>query len=209
MYRLLLVLLCCPILVLAGDGTLQVPPRQLYIANGFLTSSTGVPLQIHSLRATILGEPPETKSNKGNVVMVTSGTAFLTNAAIAKMLNEKLKERGLSAIQVSRDNGLLKIAGTAKKTITVSFTIEGPLSVTPEGFLRLDAKKMKVGKIPGLADLLGLSPEKVIGHDPGVQADKNSVILNPDLLWGLPIHTAVKRLALQTDGLLLVFGRNK
>jgi hypothetical protein len=48
----------------------------------------------------------------------------------------------------------------------------------------------------------------MIGSDKGkgVQASKNSVTFDPDLMWGLPIHGRVVRAATTNKGLLLTFG---
>jgi hypothetical protein len=105
----------------------------------------------------------------------------------------------------------VKITGTSKKSLSVPFTIEGPLALTPDGQIRLETKKIQVAKLPGLAGLLGMDPQKMLGGSPtkGVKTEKDAITFDPDLLWGLPVHGKVTRLAYEKSGLLLVFGDTK
>jgi len=103
----------------------------------------------------------------------------------------------------------VKITGKAKKGVSLPFTIEGPVSLTDKGHIRLQMTEMKVAHLPkGVAQLLGIDPEKMAGDGTvkGVSMDKNSISFDPDLLWGLPVHGQVTRLVVQNNGLLLLFG---
>ncbi len=196
------------------------PPTQLYIAAGTLISGSGAPIQVHSLHAMLqhaASPSVEQKQNEGqkqngpSVVTITSGTAFLSNSSLGTLLNSKLDQRGLQDIKVSNDKGQVKITGKDKKAVSVPFTIGGPISLMPQGSIRLQTKKVQVAHIPGLADLLGVDPKKMTGDGSvkGVQASKDAIIFDPDLLWGLPVHGRVTRLTFERNGLLLVFGEAK
>jgi hypothetical protein len=171
-------------------------------------SGSGGPIEVRSFSALIQdGRAPGKSSDKQEkVVTIVAGTAFLSNDTMSKLLNDKFRKR--KDISVSNDNGKVKITGKAKKTITIPFTIEGPVSLTQQGFIQLKTETVKAGKLPGLAELLGMNPEKMTGDGSvkGVRADKNSISFDPDLLWGLPVHGKVTKLALERNGLLLVFG---
>jgi len=185
-------------------------PTHLFIKSGTLLSGSGAPIQVRSFQTSIADghAPGKPTDHEEKVVTILSGTAFLSNQSLSKLLNEKLAGKNLEDIQVSCDKGKVKITGKAKKAIAVPFTIEGPVSLTPQGFIHLKTEEKKVGKLPGLADLLGLNPDKIAGDGSvkGIKAEKDAIDFDPDLLWGLPVHGRVTRLALQQNGLLLVFG---
>lgn len=192
------------------------PSTRLDIASGTLISGSGAPIEVRSFKTTIeKGEnhPGRNKEEKSGptVVTIASGTAFLTVDSLSKLLNSKFGERGLQDIKVSEDKGRVKITGTAKKKVSVPFTIEGPITLAPNGFIRLGTEKVQVAKLPGLADLLGVKPDKLVGDGSvkGVKAEKDAILFDPDLLWGLPVHGRVTRLAFNGKGLLLVFGEQK
>ncbi len=189
-------------------------PTQLFIASGTLVSGDGAPIQVHSLKAAIEDQPSpsgQKQQTDPKAVSISSGSAFLSNSSLGRLLNSKLNQRGLQDIKVSNDKGRVKITGTSKKSISVPFTIEGPVSLTSNGQIRLETKKVQVANLPGLAGLLGINPEKMIDGGPvkGVQTEKDAITFDPDLLWGLPVHGKVTRLAYERNGLLLVFGDTK
>lgn len=192
------------------------PPTRLDIASGTLISGSGAPIEVRSLKTTIeKGENHPEKGKKAEsgqtAITIASGTAFLSIDSLSKLLNSKFGERGLQDIKVSNDKGQVKITGTAKKKMSVPFTIEGPVTLAPNGFIRLSTEKVQVAKVPGLADLLGVKPDKLVGDGSvkGVKAEKDAILFDPDLLWGLPVHGRVTRLAFNGKGLLLVFGDQK
>jgi|SRR5579871_4402665 len=211
-FLLSLVLLLTSTVLFAGS----VPSKQdskashLIIQSGSLVSSSGGPIEVRSFDAAIQdGHRPGSSSQKEEkVVTIERGQAFLSNDSLGKLLTAKLRGRNLEDIKVTFDKGKVKITGKAKKALTLPFTIEGPVSLTPDGHIRLKAEKMEVGKLPGLADLLGINPEKMAGDGKvkGVEADKDSITFDPDLLWGLPVHGVVRHLAYGERGLTLDFG---
>ena len=155
------------------------------------------------------GNKKEQKQEQ-TAITIASGSAFLSVDSLAQLLNSKFGERGLQDIKVSNDKGQVKITGTAKKKVSVPFTIEGPVTLAPNGFIRLATEKVQIAKLPGLADLLGVKPDKMVGGSlKGVKAEKDAILFDPDLLWGLPVHGRVTRLAFNSKGLLLVFGEQK
>ncbi len=186
-------------------------PTRLLVRSGTLISGDGAPIQLHAFEADIADGTDKTSSEHvGNkVVLVKSGEAFLTNDALGQLLTGKLKNHNMEDIKVSNDKGKMKITGKAKKGITVPFTIEGPVSLTSNGQIRLEMTKENVAHLPkGLVQVLGIDPEKMAGDGKvkGVSMDKNFIAFDPDLLWGLPVHGRVTKLTVQNNGLLLVFG---
>ncbi len=189
------------------------PPTRLLIHSGALISRDGAPIQLHSFEADIADGEGNKSEHLGNkIVLIRRGDAFLSNDALSRLLNDKLKGRNLEDIKVTTEQSKVKITGKAKKAITVPFTIEGPVSLTNQGFIRLETKSVKVAKLPkAIAELLGMDPEKLAGDGKvkGVSADKNSISFDPDLLWGLPVHGVVTRLRVERTVLLLIFGAPK
>jgi hypothetical protein len=187
-------------------------PSRLYIASGTLISGSGAPIELRSLHASI----EDGKGKKGcdpkaappQVVSIADGNAFLSDNSLNTLLNAAVAGHSLQNIKVSSEKGKVKITGTAQKTIPVAFSVEGPVTLTPQGLIRLKAEKVSVADLPGLADLLGLNPKNLTDHGSikGVQAQKDAILFDPDLLWGLPVHGRVTRLVLERNGLLLTFG---
>ena len=194
-----------------ADRPNREPPTRLLIRSGALVSGNGATIQLHAFEAEIAdGNDGKATEHVGNkIVLIKAGDAFLSNDALGRLLNDKLKGHNLEDIKVSNDKGQVKITGTAKKAVSVPFTIEGPVSLTDKGFIRLEMAKMKVAHLPkGVAQFLGIDPEKMAGDGTvkGVSMDKNAISFDPDLLWGLPVHGKVTRLAVENNGLRLIFG---
>jgi len=210
----LVLLLLYATCALAEDATATKThgkPAQLLIRSGTLVSGDGAPIQLRSFEAEIADgvdkKSPEHVGNK--IVLVKSGDAFISNDALGRLLNGKLRDHHMEDIKVTSDKGKIKITGKAKKAVTVPFTIEGPVSLTDKGLIRLEMATVKVAHLPkGVVDFLGMDPEKLAGDGSvkGVSMDKNAIAFDPDLLWGLPVHGQVTRLAVQNNGLLLIFG---
>ena len=187
------------------------PPARLSIASGILYSATGAAIQLRSVNAEIQHGSCGGEQNKpgASCVSVENGAAVISDDSLSKLLNEKLAGRGLKEIKVSEDKGKVKITGKADKLLTMPFTVEGPVSLTKDGNIRLQTETVRVAKLPGLADLLGVDPEKMTGDNSikGITADKNSITFDPNLLWGMSVNGKVTRLVLQHTGLVLMFGQ--
>ncbi len=176
-----------------------------------MISGDGGPIQLRAFEADIANQQGKKNSDQveSKIVLIKTGDAFITNDSLSKLLTGKLKDHNMEDIKVSNDKGKVKITGKAKKGITVPFTIEGPVSLTSNGQIRLEMTEEKVAHLPkGFTQLLGIDPEKMAGDGKvkGVSMDKNSIQFDPDLLWGLPVHGHVTKLTVQNNGLLLVFG---
>ena len=192
---------------------------RLHIDSGTLYTRSGIPIHISHANARIApglhatGTDGNKSRNDGDnkVVFLDSGRVDLSNDSLTKLMNSKIQGKGIDDLKVTTDNGKIKISGKMKKVISVPVTIEGPASATADGKIELHTRKEKAGFLPikGLADALGMSiNDKVIGNKAkGVKADgDDSIIFDPDELWGLPIHGTVTRVLVQRGGLLLVFG---
>ncbi len=186
-------------------------PIRLRIRSGTLIGSDGAPIELRGFEADVAdGNCDPSKDHVGDkVVLIRAGDAFLSNESLGRLLTDKLKDHNLTDIKISNDKGKVKITGTAKKAISVPFTIEGPVTLTDKGLIRLEMATMKVAHLPkGVAEFLGIDPEKMAGDGKvkGVSMEKNAIAFDPDLLWDLPVHGRVRRLTVGKNGLRLMFG---
>lgn len=184
---------------------------KLHIKSGTLYTKSGIPIQLTNANARIAGGlKPEVGDKDGNkdVVFLDQGVVTLSDDSLSKLLQSKVKDKGVEDLKVTTDKGQIKITGKMKKLISVPMTIEGPASATSDGKIELHTKEVKTAKLPikGLADALGLNVSKVVGDSKGVKSQGDTIIFDPDELWGLPIHGFVTQVVVQQNGIVLHFG---
>ena len=228
LHPLALLLLLFPCAVLSGasdqksDGKQNSgKPSRLQVDSGTLFTSSGIPVALRRVLATIQkrsnqnskdGADPDGSENASEVVTIDSGRVVLTDTSLTRLMNQKIGQDGkVHDLKVTSEKGQLKITGKAKKTIAVPFTLEGPLKPTADGQVELQANEVKAVDIPGLAQLLGFNVQKAVGTNAakGVHAQKNTIIFNPDKLWGLPIHGKVTGVDVQQNRVVLTFGNQQ
>jgi len=184
---------------------------RLRIQSGMLYTKSGIPIKLSHATARIAngmkgsGGP---KKEDNDIVFLDSGLVSLSNDSLSKLLQSKVKDKGVEDLKVTTDKGQIKISGKMKKLIDVPMTIEGPTTATPDGKIELHTKTMKTARLPikGLADALGMNVSDVVGNSKGVRADGDTIIFDPDELWGLPIHGFVTEVSVQANGIVLHFG---
>ena len=198
----------------------------LRVDAGTLFTADGVPIQLRRVTAKIIAHhldknDPKQKGcqdasggddpPKSEVVVIQQGNVIVSSDSLTKLLDKKVGEKGkLKDLKFSTDpkKNQVHISGKTKKIIDVPFDLQGPVKATDNGQIELDAQSVKAADIPGLAGLLGLTVQKAAGKNAakGVKTEQNTIIFNPDQLWGLPVHGTVTKVAVQKNGLLLVFG---
>ena len=182
---------------------------RLIITSGTLYTRSGIPMHLsHAVARIARGLQPVAGDGK-SVVFLDSGQVGLTNDSMGKLLNTKFKDGSVSDLSVKTHDNKIKISGKMKKVISLPVAIEGPLNVTPDGKLELRTTSMKTGKLPikGLADALGMNVSHIVGSNAkGVSAGGDTLIFDPDELWGLPVHGHLVRVLIQQNGLVLIFG---
>lgn len=200
-------------------------PSRLRVDSGTLFTFDGVPIELRGVMATIQkrsskpqpqgkedddgGDAPARGESRSELVTIDSGRVLVSDESLTKLMNEKISKNGkVYDLKLTADKNQLKITGKAKKVIDVPFTLEGPVKPTPDGQIELDAKSVKAADIPGLAQLFGFTVQKAVGTKAakGVHAEQNTIIFDPDKLWGLPVHGKVTGVQLQPHGVVLVFG---
>jgi hypothetical protein len=125
-------------------------------------------------------------------------------------LNSHLNSGNVKDLSVTTEPEKVTIKGKAHKVVDVPFQLDGKVMATPDGLIKLQVGDEKAAHLPeSITKALGFDDlSKMIGNDAGkgIQANKNSVTFDPDLMWGLPIHGRVVRAATNAKGLMLTFG---
>jgi hypothetical protein len=193
-------------------GQDSAPPdamTRLVINSGTLYTRSGVPLHLaHAVALVAKGMQPIPGDGKA-VVVLNSGQVSVTSDSLGKLMRTKLQGKGIEDLSITTDANKVKISGKMKKIVKVPITIEGPLDVTPDGKIELRTTSMKTAKLPikGLADALGMNVSHIVGNNAnGVKSEGDTLIFDPDELWGLPVHGHLVKAVVQSNGLLLVFG---
>ncbi len=218
------------------QGETKGRPSTLRIESGTLVTSAGIPIGLQHVDVKIVGsKKPEqdgkdkqdgqdekksgddkkdskNETAKSEAITIETGTVVLKSNSLTRLLNQKVGKNGkLEDLKVTTDKSKneVHITGKAKKVIGVPFELKGPVKATPNGQIQLDATSVKAADIPGLAQLLGLTVQKAAGTHAakGVKTETNTIVFNPDQLWGLPVHGFVRQAHVEQDGLVLLFGQ--
>lgn len=185
------------------------PPRpsHLHIDSATLTTGSGAPLRLTNADIEL---PPKELKNKMPTV-IAKGEAFITSEALTILIGEKVSSHSIDNFHVETEDGQrAKISGTIKKAgLPVPVTIEGPLTLTKDGVLRLEIKSEKALGIPmkSLGDALGLSPDKAVKtkQTRAIRVEKDALLVDPSALLGTAQGRVVEAKT-SSKGLTLRFG---
>ena len=201
--------LCVCGIALAQDSAPAGAMTRLVIDSGTLYTRSGIPMHLsHAVALIAKGMQPIPGDGKA-VVLLNSGQVSVTSDSLSKLMRAKLQGKGIDDLSIATNGNKIKISGKVKKIVKVPITIEGPLDVTSDGKLEMRTTSMKAAKLPfkGFADALGMNISHIVGNDKkGVKSEGDTLIFDPDELWGLPVHGHLVRALVQKNGLLLVFG---
>jgi hypothetical protein len=154
-------------------------------------------LEIRSLRGQLQRTNPELTvsfddSSSFSVQIDTAEVAVSTASLTALMNSYVLAYDGapIKKVMVSIDGNRLIQKGTIHKGIDLAFEIEGSLSTTEDGNVRLHADKVSAAHVPvkGLLHLFGKDLEKLVNQNAGrgMQIDGDDIILIPKALTPAP-----------------------
>ena len=217
-------LACAGICLAASDIAVRktdaplLEERRLIIRSGTLFTKDGVPIslsgfdsEIQSDKSSQSGAPIGPKEIRD--VVVRSGSAFVRAKDLGKMLQSHLNNDKVTSLLVETAGNEIKISGHLKKAIPVHFEIKGPISVTESGLLDLHESSMKVDKLPmkALSQMLGMDPAHVIGNgaDKVLQANKEDILLDPAMLWGMSVRGKLTQARVANGGLVLIYGSSR
>ncbi|MEA2562338.1 MAG: hypothetical protein QOH06_3842 [Acidobacteriota bacterium] len=177
-----------------------------------------VVLEVHSLRGEFVptreGEPPwfdepasfSVHIDQGEVAMTAAGMSAVMNRYVFNYPGAPVKD-----IKLEIEGDHIKQTATIKKKVDLKTTIEGKLSVTPEGDIRLHPDKIKADGLPvkGLLDLFDVELEEMVKtrESRGVRIDENDFILDPEKLLPPPRITGrVTAVRIEGDRIIQTFG---
>lgn len=179
----------------------------LHIDSATLTTGSGAPLRLTN--ADIELPPKELKNIRATVIQ--KGVAFITSDALTVLLTDKISNKSFDKLRIQTEDGQrAKISGSMKKAgMPIPVTIEGPVTLTPAGMLRLQIKSEKALGVPmtALADAFGISPEKSVKSKQAgaVHLEKDAVLIDPSALLGTAEGRVVEAKT-SRRGLTLRFG---
>jgi hypothetical protein len=142
------------------------------------------------------------------VISSSSMTAVLNSHVFAA------RDSPLKDISLRVENDEFNIKGKLHSKGDLAFEVAGAVNTTPDGRVRIHANKIKVLHLPakGFMDLFGIQIASLIktGKVPGVQAEKDDLILDPQRILPPPhIEGKLTGVRLQGDSIVQFFGASE
>jgi hypothetical protein len=198
---------------LHSDGKVRVQMRGVD-----LMVDPPVVLEVRSLRGEFVptqkGEPPwfdepasfSVRIDQGEVAMTAAGMSAVMNRYVFSYPNAPVKD-----VDIKIEGDHIKQTATIKKKVDLKTTIEGKLSVTPEGDIRLHPDKIKAEGLPvkKLLDLFDVELDEMIKtrESRGVRIVDDDFILDPEKLLPPPrINGRVTAVRIEGDRIVQTFG---
>lgn len=126
-------------------------------------------------------------------LQIDAAQISITPRSLAQVLNSYVFARPdapLKDIEIAIDQGKLRIKGKLHNKGDVPFQMEGRLTPTKDGRIRIHAENIKTLHVPmkGLMDLFGITIASLIKTNkvPGTSVDKDDLLLNPEQLLPPP-----------------------
>jgi hypothetical protein len=141
------------------------------------------------------------------VIAITPGSmSNVLNAHVFAAPSSPLKD-----ISIHIEDGELKVKGKLHSKGDIAFETDATVSVTPDGKIRLHAKKISALHVPikGFMDLFGIEIGSLIktGKLPGIQAEKDDLLLDPRQVLPPPrIEGKITDVRLEANNIVQVFG---
>lgn len=136
----------------------------------------------------------------------TEQLAALMNARIVASPKAQVKN-----VRISVSGNQLLIDGTMKKGIHVPFHAIAEVGTTTDNRIRIDMRKVNVGRLPlkGLLDVLGLSTEDLVSQKglKGMSIEGDSFLIDPETVFPAPkIEARLAGARVVNNGIALAFG---
>ena len=192
MSRLILVLTACALLLCSRGTQPAAPAKEKPLADKRdLASSESVEIQMKNVDFRLAKEIAlEVRSLRGQLqrtnptvpvtfddatsfkVAINSAEVAITAASLSALLNSYVLAYSgapIKNVEVSFKDGRILEKGTMHKKIDLPFEIEGSLSTTSDGNIRMHAEKIKSAHIPvkGLLHLFGEDLSKLVNRNAG------------------------------------------
>lgn len=223
LYCASLVLLCS-----AGGARLGVPRRSpertvpaavgIQMRNVNFRISEGVTLQVRTLRGSLhptSRERPVTLDNRNSFTLeADSALIALDTGSLTQLLNSYVfayPGAPLKNFSTVLNGDRLVVKGTMHKGVDLPFELEGSISATDDGNIRVHADKFKSEHIPfkGLLHLFGEDLSKLINVNEarGVRMEGDNLILFPSRMMPAPhIFGSITAIRIEGQNIVEVFG---
>jgi hypothetical protein len=167
-----------------------------------------------ALHPTQEGKPPWFDEPNTFELKIDSAEIAMTPASLAALMNHFLfagPDAPVKDVAIEIRNGRLVQTSTLNKKVPVRATLEGEISATPEGDLKLHTTKISAGKVPvkKLLDLFGVELSDVIKsqESKGLKVVQDDLILDPEKLLPPPkMRGKVTVARIEGDRVVLRFG---
>jgi hypothetical protein len=168
----------------------QPQPIDFQMRNVNFRIASDIVLEIRNLRGQLKRTKPDVPvtfdDGASFLVDVDTAEVAITAQALTALMNSYVLAQENSPIKdvtVEFKGDRLVQKGKARKGIDIPFEIEGSLSATPSGEIRMHAEKIKAAKIPvkGLLDLIGKDLSNLVKADAakGMRIEGDDIILSP------------------------------
>jgi hypothetical protein len=180
-----------------------------------------IALEVRSLRGDLIRTKPEEPvtfdDSSSFKVAIDTAEVAISPESMANLMNSYVlgyKGAPFKDVSLTIEGNKLKQKGTVHKGLDVKFEIEGSLSVTADGNIRMHAEKIKANHIPvkGLLHFLGEDLSKLVNKDVGhgMKIEGDDVILMPSTLTPPPhMEGRVTRVAIQNGKIVQYFDSGK
>jgi hypothetical protein len=179
---------------------------------------SGLVLHIRRLRGelarTRADEPPTFDDGTSFLFEMSSGVVALSPDDLAGLMNQfvlNYPEAPLRNIKITMAGDRLKEQGTLRKGVAIPFELEGVLSATPDGLVRLHSTHIKSAHLPvkGLMDLFGVKLAGLLNlhQSKGMRIEGDDIFLDPNDMMPPPrIQGKVTAARIENGQVVLVFG---
>ena len=138
----------------------------------------------------------------------------MSTDSLARVLNQHVlaaPDAPLKDLAITAEGNTLKVKGRLHSKGDITFETDGTIVATPEGQIRIQARKIKAAHLPvkGLMDLLGIKIADLINTKKvrGVRSEGDNLILDPQQILPPPhIEGRVTEVRIQGDQIIQVFG---
>jgi hypothetical protein len=145
---------------------------------------------------------------------ITTARITIDSSNLANLLNSYVfagPHSPLTELSDTIENGRLKVKGKLHDKGGIPFEMEGTLTPTPDGKLRLHSETIKALHVPvkGLIDLFGIDLGGLIkeGKVPGILAEGDDLILDLELILPAPhIEGKVASVRIEGENIIQEFG---
>ena len=193
-------------------------PVEIQIKNVNLRLDDDIVLQIKSLRGQMISTgrnlPVSLDDKNSFVTKIDAGEIGISVATLSALLNKNVFDypgSPMKHMSLSINGDKIRQAGTIHKGVDLPFELEGPLSCTPDGQIRLHAEKIRSAHVPvkGLLHLFGENLSKLISlrGARGIQIIGDDIILFPDRIIPPPrMEGKVVAVRIEGNNVVQVFG---